>query len=241
MLMRTLFLSLAVLLAVAAQQVVAWNAASGQEDAAEFHEVPVVIRTAAGELVTGYMEKPCWLSLRDSRGRTVWEKAFPHREGGRLTRAIAVGAGGFLAGGSVNAQMGPAWIVRLGPDGATRWEQTFAEDDSYSVSAMAPGRNGGFFVAGGASSGAPSARWAARLDDQGKILWGRRFDSPESGGVAEQIEAVSDGGVIVAGQHWTGCMCEGYHKGEPWAARLNGKGETVWEKSFEAVLASDER
>jgi hypothetical protein len=243
---RTYFLAIAglllvVLLAPAARQ--ADSQESAYEASASDQEDPsairVVITTAAGEFTVGRKDYKPWLILRDLQGRTVWERTFPQHESGAFAHALTRRAGGFLVGGVTQSQIGQAWIVRLSPNGAILWERILAKD-TYGVSAMAPGRNGGVFIAGGASDGVDSARWIASLDDQGKILWQRHFDAQgDRGGVAEQIETVGDG-VIVAGQHWLTCACEGYRGGEPWAARLNENGETIWEKTFHAALASDE-
>lgn len=240
MLTRIPLFALIVFLAVArpsqAQEASSNGSASELKDPAS---VSVEIRTVRGSFAAGRKDFKPWLIFRDPLGKTVWERTFSQYEGGSFVNALALGSKGFLAGGTANEQTGPAWVVRLGPDGATLWEQTFA-DKSYSILAMTPDWRGGYFLAGGSSTGVASSRWIASLDDQGKILWRRNFDGPENWGVASHIEAVPGGGAVVAGQHWRSCMCEGYRGSEPWVARLNENGETIWEKTLGSALSSEE-
>ena len=167
----------------------------------------------------------------------MWEKT-AGEEGGRFSAVAVLTGGGFVAAGTTDIQSGPAWAAGFDADGKLLWTQRLGKEGSYDTAAIAVLPDGGAVLAGGESSGAAAARWAARLNARGGLAWYRTFDGKDSRGSAGAIALLPGGAILIAGHRWHGCMCEGYRAGEPWAALLDAKGDTVWAKDFGEAFKS---
>lgn len=190
---------------------------------------------ADGEIAVGWMElessmefKP-WIARLDRQGKPLWQKTISG-ESGELNKLAPLRDGRFVAGSMLYGGFGTAWAISFDPHGNILWKQNFGEE-TYSISSMAPLSDGSVLFAGGDSSGDRFARWAALVNSDGKLIWRRAFDSMGNEGTAYAIAPIENG-AIVAGQRWRTCFCEGYHSGEPWAARIGANGEVIWSKDF---------
>ena len=121
------------------------------------------------------------------------------------------------------------WVLRLDGAGNVVWERTFggAEYDSgFSVAAL---EDGGFAVAGSTrSKGAgESDIWVLRLDGAGNVVWERTFGGTEKDAPLSVVR-LSEGGFAVAGE----AQSKGAGGRDFWVLRLDGAGNTVWERTF---------
>jgi hypothetical protein len=230
---------LQVLILIASIMLAAWPAGSLPLSASaspdEVHKMAAV-PLPDGEIAVGSVwigegpETKPWIERLDSQGRTLWRKT-PGEDGeGELGTVVALPGDRFAAGSQIFAGGSNAWAISFDGHGNVLWKQYFGRD-AYSVSSIAALPDGGVLVAGGDSSGAASTRWAARVSSHGELVWRRAFDSTDNNGTAYAIAPLA-GGAIVAGQRWLSCFCEGYHSGEPWAARLDERGGIIWSKDF---------
>jgi hypothetical protein len=183
---------------------------------------------AVGSVWIGEELKP-WIARLDPQGGTLWRKT-PGEDGEELSTVVALPGDRFAAGSRIFAGGSNAWAIGFDAHGNVLWKQYFGED-AYSVSSIAAAPDGSVLFAGGGSSGAASTRWAARVSSRGELVWRKAFDSTDNNGTAYAIAPLA-GGAIVAGQRWRTCFCEGYHAGEPWAARLDESGGIIWSKDF---------
>jgi len=200
-------------------------------------EVRAAVPLAEGKAEAGWKDLKPWIARRDGKGNLLWEKTVGE-EGGRFSAVAVLSGGGFVAAGSENIQVGPAWAAGFDADGKLLWTQRLGKEESYDAAAVAALPDGGAVLAGGESSGAATARWAARLNARGGLVWYRTFDGKDNRGSAGAIALLPGGAILIAGQRGHGCMCEGYRAGEPWAALLDAKGDTAWAKDFGEAFKS---
>jgi outer membrane protein assembly factor BamB len=189
-----------------------------------------------GKVVVGQQDAKSWIARRDHKGNLAWEKSVG--ENGRLNVLAVLNNGSFVAAGTRNLFLGPAWAVGLDANGKILWERNFGKA-SFDAAAIIALPDGSVVLAGNLNSSMTSARWAIRLNANGKIIWRKTFDRKDEQGSAYAIALLPKDDVIVAGQRWEDCGCESYHSGDPWAARLDKRGELVWMKAFGTDLKFD--
>ncbi|MEJ2117909.1 MAG: hypothetical protein P8Y36_08430, partial [Alphaproteobacteria bacterium] len=184
---------------------------------------------ANGEIAVGWREFKPWIARLDHKSKPLWQKTISN-ESGALVKVTPLPDGHFVAGSMLYGGFGPAWAISFDLHGNILWKQNFGEG-TYSISSMAALPNGSVLFAGGDSSGDRFARWAALVNSDGKLIWQRAFDSKGNVGTAYAIAPIKNG-AIIAGQRWRTPFGEGYHSGEPWAARIGNNGEIIWSKDF---------
>ena len=199
-------------------------------------EVRAATPLADGKAEAGWKGFKPWIARRNRGGNLLWEHTLGE-EGGRFSAVAVLTGGGFVAAGSENIQVGPAWAAGFDADGKLLWTQRLGKE-TYDAAAIAALPDGGAVLAGGENSGAATARWAARLNAGGRLVWYRTFDGKDNRGSAGAIALLPGGAILIAGQRWHGCMCEDYRAGEPWASLLDAKGGTVWAKDFGEAFKS---
>jgi outer membrane protein assembly factor BamB len=212
--------------------------------------VEAVVPLPDGEIVVGGKHKSVdenweipWIARRDRQGKVLWEKSFSLSEttgyGFFHTVLIVadgdiIAAGGTAGGGSAT----PAIVVRLDKQGNVRWDSKLP--DVPSISTMVPLLDGVIVAGSPRYVPATRSRWVARLDAAGKVMWQKTFNEA-SGSIYAMTLVGSDGDVIVAGDRDHDCACEGFQPSEPWAARLNGKGDILWQKDLGAGSTDTEK
>jgi len=146
----------------------------------------------------------------------------------RFYGGAAVEGDGHVLVGHLGTGADATWVVRVGPDGAVRWEHTYPGgccwDRATSVTRLADG----FAVAGVRDDGPPSGSIVARvlrLDEAGEVVWDRAYGDPGGDG-ARAITRLPGGDLIVGGHRdWDG-----------WVARLAADtGDVMWEHTVSGI------
>ncbi len=187
--------------------------------------VQIISGQSIGNISLSKIEK----RLRDFDGR-LGEKTY----GGKFTdvaNALAVLPNGdmIMAGYTESKGAGKfdAWVIRLASDGKVIWEKTLGSKYSDFANAIAVLPNGDFVMAGGAGqSDAGQSAWVVRMAGNGNVIWDKRFAGNGNAGAGE-IALLPNGDILASGRTWP--------KGEglaPWAVRLNGNGDVIWERVF---------
>lgn len=196
---------------------------------------PLVVMEAAPsdsdgiKVSVGQKDMKPWILVQDARRSVLWEKiiASDPYEYGSFSKVRRLGSDFLVAGTAAER----AAILRLDGKGGVTWRQTLG-DETHATADMSGPVDDTVFVAGGIGRGTQSARWAARVElAGGKIVWFRMLGDGASGH-ASRVDLLPNGDVLVSGSRAHGCFCEGFQASEPWAARLNAGGETLWEKNL---------
>ena len=106
---------------------------------------------------------------------------------------------------------------------ATGSEQTFD---------IKPTKDGGYVLAGYISMLGNTDAWVAKLDAKGNVVWLKSYGAATYQEDATEIEALSDGGYVVAGRIRA-------TKYDSWVAKLDANGDVIWLKTY-GELGSDE-
>jgi hypothetical protein len=128
-----------------------------------------------------------WAIRFNDGGGVAWERLLGTAN--EETRAFAVTAfadgGVALAGHAVGADLDHRSIVvvRLGPDGAPRWERKFGGGRMDVARGMTRIADGGVVVVGSTQSRGPGKTnaWILRLDADGQLLWEKVLGAPVPG------------------------------------------------------------
>jgi hypothetical protein len=160
----------------------------------------------------------CWAKIygeeRDVKGRVI----LPAENGAFL-----------VAGGNSSVgPEGPAWLLKIGPDGKTLWQKVYGNSTDGGVIVGADRTADGGVVMTGISSDVAGRRtaWTAKVDAAGKFEWQKRFGNGDSS-EGNWIRQTGDGGYIMAGI--TGP--EGYDR-DAWVLKLTPSGAVEWEKRY---------
>lgn len=125
-----------------------------------------------------------WAIRLDDRGDIAWERLLgaPDEENRAMAAAALADGGVALAGHAVSADVDHRSIVvvRLGPDGAPRWERKFGGGRMDVARGMARTADGGMVVVGSTQSRGPGKTnvWILRLDAEGQLLWDKVLGAP---------------------------------------------------------------
>lgn len=168
----------------------------------------------------------------NSSGDIIWQKRFGAAQYD-IPYAVQVDRKGHIivAGYTKSAGKGDAdgWIFELDTKGELLWEHTYGTEGRDWFRSLAVLANGDIVVAGGTKADKSTATnaWVMRLDAAGKRLWERTYAEGES--VARTVVVLQDGAIVVAGSVLARDSLTGR---DIWIAKLNGKGEPVFEKKL---------
>lgn len=188
-----------------------------------------VTQTTEGE---GEGEGDALISRHNANGDMLWQK----RYGGSkydIPYAVQIDRKGriIIAGYTKSSGQGDAdgWLLELDGKGERLWERTYGTEGRDWLRTLAVLPNGDLVAAGGTKAGkdAATSAWVMRLDSKGERLWQRIFSDEES--VARTAVGLGNDGIAVAGSVLSKDRLTGR---DIWIARLDGKGELVWEKKL---------
>jgi hypothetical protein len=168
-----------------------------------------------------------WIVRTDAEGHARWQRRLggPKRDG--ALAVTASGDGGCVATG-YDSDETRLWIFKLDAKGVVTWNRAVPAGHTGRATAIVRTRDGGYAVAAHAraSAGKPDRAFVLRLSPQGEIKWSKFAGKGQSR--AADIRETRDGGFVVAGV--------ARERDDPrlalWAARLDRKGHTIWEKHF---------
>jgi hypothetical protein len=169
----------------------------------------------------------------NSKGNKVWEKTFGGKEWDNAQAIQETSDGGYILAGSTNSfgsGKGDAYIIRLDGKGNKVWEKMFKGNDTARAHSIRQTSDGGYIFAGTTYSFASGGgeAYIVRLDSKGSKVWEKMFGE-KGRGVAHDIQQVSDGGYVVAGQ----LSSVEPDKVAAYIIKLDSKGNKVWDKKFE--------
>jgi hypothetical protein len=169
----------------------------------------------------------------DSKGKKVWEKTFGGKEWDSAQAIQETSDGGYILAGSTNSfgtGKGDAYIVRLDAKGNKVWEKMFKGNDTARAHSIKQTPDGGYIFAGTTYSLASRSgeAYIVKLNSKGNKVWEKMFGG-KARGLANDIQQVSDGGFIVAGQISSGEP----DKSAAYIIKLDSKGNKLWDKKFE--------
>jgi hypothetical protein len=156
---------------------------------------------------------PVWTRTLD-RSRMDAATAVTLLPDGDVLLAAATAGGGF--------GRDDIWLIRLTPDGATRWTRTYgggSADTPWSLAALPDG--GAVVAASTQSHGAGSAdAWLLNVDTQGAVRWQRTYGGELWDWPGQVALAPDGGGYLLAG--YTTSLGAGYE--DVWVLRLDAYG-----------------
>lgn len=172
-----------------------------------------------------------WVLRLDGAGNVVWERTFGGAEYDSGFSVAALEDGGFAVAGSTRSKgagESDIWVLRLDGAGNVVWERTFGGADVDAAGPIAALADGGVAVAGFTTKGEGDWDfWVLRLDGAGNVVWERTFGGTEKDAPLSVVR-LSEGGFAVAGEAQSkGAGGRGF-----WVLRLDGAGNTVWERTF---------
>lgn len=119
-------------------------------------------------------------------------------------------------------------VVRLGPDGAVRWERTFLMEGYQGFGEAALTTEGGILFTARTDDPVTlrSDVWIARLSEDGELLWSRSYGGNDDEAF-DGLVGLPDGTFVAAGWTYSGCAISC-----PWVLKIDGSGEVVWSQKY---------
>jgi len=167
-----------------------------------------------------------WLVKVDALGHVSWELAYQDLDA--ATDAIDMGDGYLVTAGRLGATVDTLRLLRVDPNGAVLWAETFADPGGLGPSRAVKTQDGGFLVAGTRDIAAAADFYAARFDAAGDLLWARTYGGAGDD-EAYDVVATSDGGFLLAGQ----TDSFGVVFNATWVVKLDRDGEVEWQRLFD--------
>jgi hypothetical protein len=137
-----------------------------------------------------------WVVGIDADGNQLWDRSYGGSGLDSLNAAITVGSDGVLLVGESDSPAGPGksapllgrndcWVVRVGPDGAKRWDHSYGGSQINEAWAATPTADGGVLLGGFSNSlasgnkAAPnrggSDYWIVKIDGDGMKQWDQAY------------------------------------------------------------------
>lgn len=166
-----------------------------------------------------------WAVLADESGEQTWERTYGDGSGSRFWAAASAKDGYVLAGENGGSQIGErdAWLVGIGADGQTRWEQSYGGEKYDWMDSVMRAEDGGYLLTGGTLTGdyGGADGFIVKASANGTAQWQTTIGS---GGWDKPWPAVAahDEGYLLAGET-TGFDSNGK---DGWVVRL-GSSEAV--------------
>lgn len=142
--------------------------------------------------------------------------------------------GGYLVAGSIDADNGMAWVLKLDDVGNVNWEKEYhakPPDTSWpyphEIELTSP--DGGYIVAGNITvAGHGTDAWLLKLDKDGNRVWEKSYGG-DGAFDAFGVKQTKDGGYIVAGSRTLSFFKTGT---DIWIVKLDKLGDIVWQKEY---------
>ena len=175
-----------------------------------------------------------WFVVRyDTSGHVMWKGTYDNSTESAVD-VLQTADGGFLMAGTVasfTGQPSDAHIVKLAPNGAPQWQQSFGDSGFERLSEIVELPDGGFVGVGTTSDFADENAdvWVVRLDSQGALVWQRHYGDIDDE-VGYSIIPVPGGGFVVAGESLSFGENPGWANG--WLLQIDSGGSPVWQKAY---------
>jgi len=187
-----------------------------------------------GYIVAGYTSsygagrRDVYLIRTNSRGDTLWSRAFGGRNDDVGYSVQQTTDGGFIVAGytrsGFDTSYSAVYLIKTNAQGDTVWTRTYGADfgdaAAYSIALTS---DGGYVIAGATRS--PDSIitdvWLLRTNASGDTLWTRTYGGPRGAG-GRAVQVTADGGYIVAGS--------AYYR--VYLVRTNPHGDTLWTRTF---------
>jgi hypothetical protein len=187
-----------------------------------------------GYIVAGYTrsygagERDVYLIRTNSRGDTLWSRAFggPNDDVGYSVQQTT--DGGFIVAGYTRSRFDTSYsavyLIKTNAQGDTVWTRTYGGDSgdaaAYSIALTS---DGGYVITGATRSldSTLTDVWLLRTNASGDTLWTRTYGGPRGAG-GRAVQVTADGGYIVAGS-------ADYRV---YLVRTNPQGDTLWTRTF---------
>ncbi|MCG8400916.1 MAG: copper amine oxidase N-terminal domain-containing protein [Firmicutes bacterium] len=174
-----------------------------------------------------------YLIKTDASGKVEWEKTFGGKEDDHGTWVRQTGDKGYILAGktaSFGVRGYDAYLVKIGPNGDTRWETTVGGEGWDIPEVVEQTSDGGYIVVGKTSS-FQSGNFdihLIKIDSSGNIQWenaigGKGWD------IGKTVRQTVDGGYVVAG--FSNSSDAGEF--EFYLAGTDAGGKKLWEKTLE--------
>jgi len=166
----------------------------------------------------------------DASGNIQWQKTYlgSGRDWGAAIKETSDG-GYIIAGGTDPSGQGTSLaVVKIDAAGNIQWQNRHGQNCPNGFDVVPAPDGSGYLVLGLSCSGAGGEdAWLLKLDLGGNILWQKTYGGSGTD-VAFSLQAVSDGGWILAGE--TSTFGAGGLDG--WILKLDGAGNVAWQKSY---------
>jgi len=142
-----------------------------------------------GYLTIGHSNAASMLIKLNSNGSLKWQRAFPDLKFETFTESIE---GDVLLTGYLNV-FGEVLtvIVKMGPDGNSKWQKIYGKGSGRVTRSLA---DGGFIVLATDIKTNRSESYVYKLDSNGAVMWEKHYE-----GVLTALELTTDGGLLLAG------------------------------------------
>jgi hypothetical protein len=194
--------------------------------------LPDVQQTADGGYIVSADNDtgPCILTKIDADGNEIWSSALSsiYMAGNFKTSVVQTPDGGYAVSGFDFGTTVNIFILKTDENGTEEWLKIYDFEYSFGMD-LSVTSDGGFFVVG-LTVPTLADICVLRTDADGNELWRNVFVDPGDG-YGYSGKQTADGGFIVVGSN----TVEG-EGANVWLCKLDGDGNTIWEKYFGGVM-----
>ena len=173
-----------------------------------------------------------WIIKLDKNGNMEWDETFGDEGTDVANSIIQTKDGGYIIAGfiwTVYASKQDICVIKLDESGNIEWEKTFDKDEHDIPYSIIQTKDGGYAIAGGTGKrfwGEVNC-WVIKLDAKGNMEWDNNFGGTGWDEIYSIIQT-KDGSFITTGCVWS----KGAGRGDVRVAKLNKRGNLVWDKTF---------
>lgn len=171
-----------------------------------------------------------WVLRLNRSGTIDWEKWVESARHDRVFGVTVTADGDIVSAGRSQrpGRSHDAWVFRLSPTGAVRWNRTFGGPLDDRARSVAGSENGGVIVGGFRTTGDNGAEgWIFHVDREGVKRWEWSEGGPGRQGIFN-VAVLPDGGVVGVGYTET----EGGSSYGLWVVRLDADGVLGWQNVY---------
>jgi len=218
-------------------------------DKRKYEEGRCIVEVADGYIAGGVLtqsgQTKAGLLKLDSKGRTLWEKIYPHARHGAIRGIDVTTDGGIVATGYTDskerevpfiADEAKGFIMRTDANGKLAWKKPLHVAQGTKI--RTDRHNGGLIICSTVwkSSKGKDHQDACliKTDDKGNVIWMKSYGGPKSDQCFD-FDLTADHGYILGG-HTTSYGNGGWNA---WLVKIDGKGKLMWHKSFGEPLGGD--
>jgi hypothetical protein len=199
-----------------------------------------------------------WIVKTNAQGDKQWDKRVGGADSGIhdganiLTSLIQTNDGGYMLGGTSNAEIGweksesswgaslDYWVVKINAQGAKEWDKRFGGTDPDNFSCVIQTPDNGYLLVGSSSEGeagigdrtAPQVGgiecWVVKIDSRGVKEWDKAFGT-KGAILASTVVQTSDGGYLLGG---TASSANDSTVANYWVVKIDADGRKEWDKTF---------